>query len=174
MNISSSNGASRPDPAEMRTQMFKNADADGSGSISKDELTQALANRPQGGRGPQGAGEPPDADKLFEKLDADGDGEITESEHEEGLKAMDAERQAKMGSLDFAGSSDKLRDLIDAVLKKDDKDSDSTDSTDATSKEDLIKELIARLTQESQKANGYSSDGSEDTNGGTNLFSATV
>lgn len=92
MNVSSlsSFGGMRPDPTEMRAQMFKDTDADGSGTISKDELTQRIANAPK----PPGASETeetPDVEEMFSQIDADGDGEISETENNAFLEAREAE-----------------------------------------------------------------------------------
>ncbi len=75
------NKASRPDTSQMAQELFSSTDADGSGAITQEELTAALAAKFSDGQGP-------DATELFNTLDADGDGRVTEDEHESGLAAM--------------------------------------------------------------------------------------
>jgi hypothetical protein len=66
------------------TERFAQADADGSGGISADELKAVMAAAPHNG----GAEVPQDAvDGLMSKLDSDGSGEISASEMEAGKSA---------------------------------------------------------------------------------------
>ncbi len=73
-----------PDPSKMAAELFKSADADGDGRISKDELTQAL---PKDGTGPS-------VDDIFKSADSDEDGAITSTELEDSFKKMAEQMQA--------------------------------------------------------------------------------
>ena len=83
----------------MAQQLFKKADVDGSGGISKDELKTIVESRPAGATH---SGQGPNLDDLFSTIDTDGNGTISESENEAQLKAMgpvgppDPSRMAKM------------------------------------------------------------------------------
>jgi Ca2+-binding EF-hand superfamily protein len=65
-----------PDASKMAEELFKKADADSDGKITKDELAQAL---PQNGKGPS-------VDDIFKDADTDGDGTISQSELEASMK----------------------------------------------------------------------------------------
>lgn len=73
-----------PDPSKMAAELFKKADADGDGKISKDELTQAL---PKDGKGPS-------VDDIFKSADSDEDGTISSTELEDSFKKMAEQTQA--------------------------------------------------------------------------------
>jgi hypothetical protein len=64
--------------------IFAKLDADGNGSISKDEFTAAFNNRHQ----TDGAGDR--AAKLFDKIDTNGDGSISPDENQTFLEKMQA------------------------------------------------------------------------------------
>ena len=64
--------------------IFTKLDADGNGSISKDEFTAALQNRHQS----DGVGDR--AAKLFDKIDTNGDGSISKDENQAFLEKMQA------------------------------------------------------------------------------------
>lgn len=128
----------RPDSAAMRKKMFQDADTDGSGSISQDELTAILDKAP---KGPEGA-EETDSTALFAEIDTDGNGEISETENDTYLEAKDAERaqngQGGPGGPGGPGGSDLVSSLVDLLKQLQEEDStttstDSTSSTDATS-----------------------------------------
>ena len=77
---------------------IKNADADGNGAVTLEELQAA---HPGGGRGGQGGpggrggarGQRPSADQIIERFDEDGSGELTENE-------VPAEIWARMSAAD--------------------------------------------------------------------------
>ena len=64
------------DPSKMAEELFKKADTDGDGQITKDELAAAL---PQDGNGPS-------VDDIFTDADTNGDGVISQSELEASMK----------------------------------------------------------------------------------------
>ena len=72
-------GVTRPSADDI----FAKLDADGNGSISKDEFTAALQNRTHhsGGNGDRAA-------RLFDKIDTDGDGSISKDENQAFLDQM--------------------------------------------------------------------------------------
>ena len=83
----------------MAQQLFKKADVDGSGGISKDELKAIVESRSTGAtHSSQG----PSIDELFSMIDTDGNGAISEAENDAQMKAMgpagppDPSRMAKM------------------------------------------------------------------------------
>lgn len=63
-------------------QIFKKADTDGNGALSKSEFEAAAKNRPEGLPGLGGSNDP------FSKLDADGDGQLTEAEAKKGFEDL--------------------------------------------------------------------------------------
>lgn len=112
------NQASRPDPAQMAQELFTTTDADGSGSITQEELTAALAAKSSGGSGP-------DATELFSTMDADGDGLVTEDEHESGLASMHKDlAQASMMTSVGMSMSESSSSLADQLFSATDADGD--------------------------------------------------
>jgi Ca2+-binding EF-hand superfamily protein len=165
MEISSSSASLQrlqpPDLAQMREKLFKKTDADGSGSITKEELSDAIASMPK----PPGGGEGPDADKMFTRMDVDGNGEVTQEEHDSALEQMDAQRKPPpAGGLE--GSAEALQNLLTALQ---DEDSGGT-STTSTELEELLQKLIERLNQDSS----YAADGSKNRGGTNNLFETSA
>jgi Ca2+-binding EF-hand superfamily protein len=72
MTISSiSSSYSQARMLEMRQKMFTSLDANGDGTVSKDELAQMVANGPKNG---------PSADQLLSQMDTDGNGSVSQSE----------------------------------------------------------------------------------------------
>ena len=70
--LSGIQGQSGPNVSEMWQKLAKKADADGNGTISKDELTTASKN--------SGKSSDTDVSEAFKLFDSDEDGQITESE----------------------------------------------------------------------------------------------
>lgn len=173
----------RPDPAEMRQKMYQTADTDESGTITKDEFTTAMANRPApppGGMkgGARGAGqteEAPSAEDIFSEMDADGSGEVTEDEMKAFDEARQAEREQKRA--DFTGSTEFFQKILQQLGNTEDSE-ESTSSAGSTSstastRDEVIAELIKRLqTLQSQSAT-YSANGTSSTES-AGLFSTTV
>jgi Ca2+-binding EF-hand superfamily protein len=164
MEISSSSASLQrlqpPDLAQMREKLFKKTDADGSGSITKEELSDAIASMPK----PPGGGEGPDADEMFTRMDADGNGEVTQEEHDTALEQMDAGRKPPpAGGLE--GSAEALQNLLQAL-----QGDEAGDSTTTTDLEQLLQKLIERLNEDSP----YAADGSKNRGGTNNLFETSA
>lgn len=112
--------ASRPDPSQMAQELFSSTDADGSGAITQEELTAALAAKSSDGAGP-------DATELFKTLDADGDGLVTESEHESGLASMHKDlAQASMMTSMSLSMSESMSSLSAQLFAETDADGDGS------------------------------------------------
>ncbi len=179
MSISSLSLSShqRPNFAEMRDNMFKKADTDGSGSISKDELKTMMANTP---KRPGETQRTESADDLFGKIDTDGNGEISKAENDTFTEAREAEMTAEHGDQGeggvgaFTGSTDLLKSLLDALKKLDDEtdSSNSTQSVDTQAeKEKLIAALFEHLRQQDSQ---YTTSGVTTTDTTGALFNAKV
>lgn len=69
---------SRPDPAQMQAELFKQLDSNDDGSIDKTELSSVLSSASASEEGESGGAI--DIDALFSLLDADSDGSISQSE----------------------------------------------------------------------------------------------
>ncbi|MBE2215957.1 MAG: EF-hand domain-containing protein [Opitutaceae bacterium] len=145
----------RPDPAQMRAQLFKKTDADSSGTITKQELTDAIANipKPSGGTGD----EAPEVEQMFSAMDTDANGEVTEAEHTSFLEQVDAQRGGQRpppppsgGAGGFEGSTDMLSSLLSALQ---DSANDEETSTDVSA---LIQKLVDSLKE---RASSYNADG---------------
>lgn len=79
MNLSAPAGSS-PLIQMIMKQMFKDADADQSGGLSKKEFINAFSQAIDG--------RPTDGANTFSRLDRDGDGKLTESEFTSGIQNM--------------------------------------------------------------------------------------
>jgi len=97
----------RPDP----TELFKKADTDGSGGISKSELAKMLKNAPK----PPGANDTqgPNVDDIFSQIDTDGDGEISEAENKTYMEQMAQNGPKKPESM--TGSSQAFDQFVEAL-----------------------------------------------------------
>ncbi|MCC6157082.1 MAG: EF-hand domain-containing protein [Deltaproteobacteria bacterium] len=73
-------------PPPDAAQLFSDADEDEDGTVTQDELANALAAL---GEKPEGA---PDAAELFERLDANGDGKIDRDEFESEMEKLRNEK----------------------------------------------------------------------------------
>jgi hypothetical protein len=177
-SVSSFSSMQRPDPAQMRAKLFLQADTDGNGTISKDEWKIAMKNAPQPPDAPEGVSAP-SADEMFAKIDSDGDGEITKTEMAAADQAREEEMKARSGQGGagivggFAGSTDLMQGLLDA-LKADDSTSASATSVSAnteTAKQEALKALLAHLQEKKQS---YMANGANQSASGTSLFRITV
>lgn len=190
--------------AEMRQKLFSSSDTDGSGSLSKDELStgmQAMRKQqpPPGGMGggpggPGGAGgakgtkEAKSVDDIFTEMDTDGSGEVSEEE----MTAFDEAREAEMSSArssSFLNSTDFLQNLL-TQLGGDDEESEtsvsglasattsSSSSSSSTSDTDLRDQLITKLIKKLQSAQTasqtYLVNGTTSSSESVGLFSTTV
>ena len=181
MNISSFGGMQRPDPSAMREKMFQKADADGDGSVSKDELKTMMADMPAP---PQGMGgtQAPSADKLFGQIDTDSDGQISKTEFDAFGASMGKKIQAQIGSSgvgSFSGSTDVLKSLLDA-LQQDDKDdtkskikSAHASATDSNST-DITKLIASLIEQMRNNQSQYTANGTSQSASGQNIFSTSA
>ncbi len=152
-NISRSS-LQRPDPTQMRQQLFTKADTDSSGTITKQELTDAISSMPK----PPG-GNASEVDTMFSKMDTDGSGDVTEAEHDSFLDARAADRAGPPPAREgFEGSTDTLKSLLAALQKE---------SDETTSVDDLLARLVAFLKDETS---GYSADGAAPSSETKSLF----
>jgi hypothetical protein len=101
----------RLDPADL----FKKADADGNGKISKTELAGVLKNSPKHGSSSSSSSsdDATNIDQIFAKLDTNGDGSISEAENKTNMEEM-----AKNGPKkpeDLSGSSQSFDQFAEAL-----------------------------------------------------------
>jgi len=135
--------ASRPDPAQMAKELFASTDSDGSGAITQEELTTALASKARDGGGP-------DAEELFAAMDSDGDGQVTEEEHESGLAALHRDL-AQASMLTSMGMNGGQPSMADQLFTETDVDNDGS-----ITKEELTAAIAAK-----NKATGGDMDAEE-------------
>lgn len=164
----------RPDFSEMHAKLFKKTDTDGSGTISKDEFTTAIANAPKA----PGASETeaPDAEQMFSEIDTDGNGEISETEHEDFLTAKDAERSfgppppPSTEASSFEGSSDLIQSLKDALDESEDSGTELSDDV-----KEQLQTLLARWLEKTKENSGqYTANGSTQGNAALNMFETSA
>jgi Ca2+-binding EF-hand superfamily protein len=168
---SATSAFSAQDLAAMREKMFKKADTDGDGKISKAEM-QAAA--PKDGKGPN-------VDELFSKVDTDGDGYITDTEDKAAAEKMQkagppargpraASQMAKAIFKDADGNGDGsiTADDLANILPKDGNGPDAkelfkaadSDSDGKISQADLEKALKAMMKrQKGAEATAYTASG---------------
>jgi Ca2+-binding EF-hand superfamily protein len=146
-SVSNSNVFDQIARAEMRQRMFNNADANGDGKISKDEMAKVVANKPQGG---------PSVDDIMSKLDTDGDGSISQSEFAAGDKAkgqMQGGPPPMMAGMGNMSSADFVKQLL----------SDADTNSDGTISKDELTQVMANAPQGGASVDGIMS--ALDTNG---------
>jgi Ca2+-binding EF-hand superfamily protein len=124
--------------------IFKQADTDKDGSVTKAELE---ATKPQGG--PTGG---PSTDEFFAAGDANGDGKLTQAELEDALKKslsnVSDETQGSLLALQEQDASDPLQDLVDALLKAlDDNKDGKIDKSDIEALKKKAEEAAAQQKQ---------------------------
>lgn len=106
---------------DQATNLFNSFDSEGAGSLTTEQLSEAMANnRPGGPRG--GAGAPPSDDDLsdiFASLDTDGDGVISEDEFTVARPSDVSEDQASslFQSLDTEGTGALSEDQFVTAMK---------------------------------------------------------
>ena len=130
-SVSSSNVFSQIARAEMRQRMFSNADSNSDGKISKDELTQVMANASRGGSS---------VDDIMSKLDTNGDGSISQSEFAAGDKAN---RQAHQGPPPMMAGTGNMSsaDFVKQLF------SDADTNSDGKISKDEMTKVVANMSQ---------------------------
>lgn len=89
---------SEEDMAAMKKELFGKADADGSGGLSKTELSDLLSKGPNG--------DSIDTEQAFASFDADGDGNVTEDEMDAGMKSLHSQMESNMNKIRFGSDSE--------------------------------------------------------------------
>ncbi len=140
-NYSNYSGQVREKPSEeqmaaMKQAMYDKADTDGSGGLSKTELTDFLAQGPNG--------DSIDADSTFTSFDTDGDGSISEDEMDQGMQSLRSQMESNMSKARFGGEQGggmggmkeppSLTDLFSQADSSSDGSIDSTEFADFISK----------------------------------------
>lgn len=159
MNISSTNGYKHPDPAAL----FKRVDADGSGGISKDELSAMLQKRSEKMTSAQGT--TPNVDQIFSAADTNGDGQINQAEMETAMKAMRPHHHGNRSS-GFSGSSDTLDSILTTLKNQD-------DGKDAALTSDQRK-VLEQIVNDLKKNGTYTPQGTSDSTGSAGFFTTSV
>jgi hypothetical protein len=119
---------------QREAKMFQEMDADGSGSVSKDEFASWQDKIQARMSEMTGAGQMPSADDIFSKADSDGNGSLSKTE----FSAM-----GKMGGPPpgpppgggvpgGANGGSAVSSLLDALNSEEDESSNSTSSTSST------------------------------------------
>jgi Ca2+-binding EF-hand superfamily protein len=102
-----------PDPAKMAQKLFQEADANGDGKVTKDELAAAMAKHEHGGHHHHGGSKSGDSsgsgsnplDALFSSADANGDGSLTEAELQAALQKRFQQQQQVTGYSQSGGTT---------------------------------------------------------------------
>lgn len=134
------------DPQQMMQKMqekLSTADVDGSGGVSKAELTELA----------QADGKPTHImDKMFSKADANGDGELSEQEQQEMFTKME-QRMAQMQSGGF-GAIGAYTDAQDSSFKS------LLESLQSNSDDDKEKDDLQSAIDKLQQQGGYAGQAS--------------
>jgi Ca2+-binding EF-hand superfamily protein len=149
--------------ADFVKQLLSDADTNSDGKISKDELTQVMANAPEGGSS---------VDDIMGDLDTDGDGFISESEL---LAASQADQQAQ--GLQSGSSVDDLFSMLDtngdgSISKSEFEASmaNGTSSAQASNAGDKLAEtLLQALENETKTASSTGGSGSQSSTSATSI-----
>jgi hypothetical protein len=148
-SIGGSSSLGQVSMAEMRQRMFSKIDTNSDGKHDKDELTQMVAQGPQGG---------PRVDDIFSKLDTDEDGSISESEFKAGDKPDQQVQQA-------GDAEDKLLKALLEALEKEKQSTSGTgnDGSQSSNTAATISEMLstALKTYMQSSSNGFSQVGAQ-------------
>jgi Ca2+-binding EF-hand superfamily protein len=129
MQISSSSWTQ--DLSTFQQDMFKKIDADGSGGISKDELSAFVANGPGGSASSNSASGGLSIDQIFSQIDTNGDGTIDQSENNAFLQAHQPPHGAGGPHRGHRGHGHHDTDtLAEALFSKADTDGNGTVTAD--------------------------------------------
>jgi Ca2+-binding EF-hand superfamily protein len=148
---------------QREAKMFQEMDADGSGSISKDEFTSWDKKMREKMSGMGNAGGMPSADDIFTQLDSDGDGSISKDEFsamaQKGPPSGPPPGGGAGGAGGAGGSGSTLQTLLDALSQN----SDSSKSTSSGNSLDTngdgkvsLQEFIAGLKSSANSLNSLS------------------
>jgi Ca2+-binding EF-hand superfamily protein len=156
-------GMGNTSSADLVKQLLSDADTDSDGKISKDELTQVMANAPKGGSS---------VDDIMSELDTNGDGFISESEL---LAASQADQQAQ--GLQGGSSMDELFSKLDtngdgSISKSEFEASTANGSSSAqvgSSGDKLLETLLQALENEAKTASSTSGNGSQSSASATSI-----
>jgi len=88
---------SEADMEAMKQELFGKADADGSGGLSKTELSDFLSKGPNG--------DSVDTDAAFASFDSDGDGSVSQDEMDSGMKNMRSQMESNMNQARFSDAN---------------------------------------------------------------------
>jgi Ca2+-binding EF-hand superfamily protein len=91
--------------ADFLQQMFNKIDTNGDGALGTDEISQMVANGPQGG---------PSVADIFSESDTDGDGTISQAEFE-AVQASKQQEQESMAGMEAATSSDFQQQMFSKI-----------------------------------------------------------
>lgn len=137
---------------ERQNEMFSRADADGSGSLTLDELKSAGPKGPGGKNGPKG----PDPSELFSKMDTDSDGSVTKSEHEAFTSKMSSEMSASLLTAQEEKTSSSQAMSLQDLFKSIDSDQDgSVDEDEFSSFAEQAKSSMFGQLGGSSQYSGY-------------------
>ncbi len=156
----------RPSKAEMEAKMaedYKNADADGSGSLNTDELTSMLSSN-----APQGASESDTASmakKLMQDGDTNGDGSLSEDELKTAMEKMHSDLESK-GNATKQKISDQMSSQQDGGQDPFEKDmqalQDAIDSGDTETAKSILSQIEAHKPPQNGQSNSSSGTNSMD------------
>jgi len=127
-------------PSQMMHKMndnFKAADTDGSNTLTKSELTNAISSKGM---------DLSHVDKIFDQMDADGNGEVSLQEHQDML----AEMEQRMSSL-IGGENAKTESGFDSIKTL-------LETIEASTKDDDQKKRLNEMLEKMQSNDFSESD----------------
>jgi Ca2+-binding EF-hand superfamily protein len=156
-------GMSNMSSADFVKQLFSDADTNSDGKISKDELSQVMANSSDGGS---------NVDNIMNSLDTNGDGTISQSEL---LAAAQTDQQAQASQ--SGSSADDLFSTLDtngdgSISKSEFEASmaNGTGSAQASNTGDkLLETLLQALENDQKTASSTSGSGSQSSTSATSI-----